>query len=161
MSKAQEYFGGLPTDPEVRKLRERFPDMESLKGMTITHEEIEVTINLRRDHDRYHTVTTAWRKRVAKDTGIIIRGDWPETIGIGFRVLSDSEMLRFSVDRRKRGGRMIRSSHIALANIDDSKLTDEERRLRQHGLHAVKMIHTAIIEARRFIPEPPKPPGKS
>lgn len=155
---AQEYFGGLPTDPEVRKLREHFGDMQKLRGTTISHEDIEKVIGVKREDNRYKTITNAWRKRIRKETGVEIRGDLAEVIGIGFRVLTDGEQVTFSTDLRQRGAKRIRHSHIALANTDEEKLTDEQKRERAHGLHAAKMLHTALIESRRFLPEPPKSP---
>lgn len=160
--KASElYFGGLPTDPEVRRLREAFPDVLALRGTTIEHSQIEAIIGEKRTTNRYRSITTAWRRRVRKETGVEIRGDMPEIVGVGFRILSDGEQVTFSIDLRQRGARKIRHSHVALANVDSAKLTEEERRVRDHGLHAAKMIHTAIVESRKYLPEAPKPPQKN
>lgn len=157
---SREYFGGLPTGPDVRKLQEHFPDMESRIGSVITHEEIETVIGIKRDQARYKTIVTAWRKRIAKDSNgrVQIRGDLREYVGIGFRVLNDSEMVEFHTDLKQSMTRKGRRAYIVLVNSDESKLTDEQKRIRNHGLHAMKMIQTAIVESRKFLPEPPKPP---
>ena len=157
---AQNYFGGLPTGPDVRKLQEHFPDMESRLGTTIPHEEIEKVLNLKRHETRYKVVTMAWRKRLAQDSNgrIQIRGDLREIIGIGFRVLNDSEMIQFHSDLRHGMTRKGRKAYVVLANTDEANLSEDEKRVRSHGLHAMKMIQSAIIESRRFIPTIPEPP---
>lgn len=159
---AEHYFGGLPTGPEVRKLQERFPNMESLIGTTIPHEDIEETIGVKRNESRYRTITNAWRKRVAKDTNgrVQMRGDLREYVGVGLRVLSDGEMVEYHTDLKQSMVRKGRKAYVVLANTEESNLTDEQKRIRSHGLHAMKMIQTAMIESRKFIPEPPKPPER-
>ena len=159
--KHEPFFGGLPTGPDVRKLQEHFPDLESRLGITIPHEEIEKVLGLKRHETRYKVVVMAWRKRLAQDSNgrVQIRGDLREVVGIGFRVLNDSEMVQFHSDLKRGMTRKGRRAYIVLANTDDAHLTDDEKRVRAHGLHAMKMIQTAMIESRRFVPSPPEPGG--
>jgi len=158
MTEANIFIRGLPTDLEVRKLTEHFTDIHKLRGMTIKHEELERVTGLKRDTNRYRTVITRWRKRVTRETGIELRGDLRADIGIGIRVLSASEQLEFSGDLDHRAGSRIRHSHRAVANIDDSDLTEEERRTKDHRILAARHVYQAMIESRKFPVSLPAPP---
>jgi hypothetical protein len=154
----QLYFGGIPTGPEVRKLQEAFGNISDRKGTTIRHEDIEGIIDIPRDSNRYRTVINAWRRKVASESGVEIRGDLREVVGVGFRILSDSEQISFGVSLRNRGGKKIRHSHRAIFNTDDKNLSAEERRIKEHGILAARHIHAAIVESRRFLPSAPDSP---
>ncbi len=147
------YFGGLPTEPEIKKLEALFPDIAGMRGTTIPHEIIEEALKLSRDSSRYRTITMAWRKKIYKACGVGIRGDLREIVGVGFRVLSDSEQTAYGVDVGYRGARMNRRGHSLLANTDDSKLTEQEKLTKQHGMLRAAHIHSAYIESRRFLPK--------
>ncbi len=151
------YFNGLPTGPDVRKLESKFDDMDALKGSTIQHEEIEAVLGIDRSQARYKTVVNVWRKKIARDSGIEIRGDLKEVVGIGYRVLSDSEQLQFGGELRMRAGRKIRRSHVAIANTNNDNLTPEERRIKEHGILAGRHIHAAIMESRKLMIEATAP----
>lgn len=157
MKGSQMYFGGLPTGPDIKKLETAFPDMLSLRGTNISHESIEAVLGIRRDSARYKTVCAVWRRKVSRDSGIEIRGDLPEIVGVGLRVLSDSEQLHFGGDLRGRAAKRIRRSHIVIGGTDDAKLTPEEKRIKDHGILAARHIHAAMMESRKFLPSMPEP----
>jgi hypothetical protein len=158
MVEAKLHFGGQPTEPEVKKLLEQFPDAEQLRGTIISHEQIEAVLDVKHDSSRYRTITTAWRKTVRNDTGVEISGDSPEIVGVGFKVLTHSEQLRYGVSRKMRARRQIIKSHQAIASTDEAQLTAPECSIRDHELFAVKMIHTAMIESRKRLPGFTGPP---
>lgn len=152
MSEANQlYFGGLPTGPQVRKLEEAFPDIESLRASTIPHEEIEAAINEKRGTGRYKTVVDAWRRKVERNTGIVISG-LGEAQGIGYRVLAHGEQVGFGVNKRKKASRYIRRGWAAVANTDDDRLSAQERDVKQHEMFAAGKLHALSIELRK-----PKP----
>lgn len=144
---------GMPTGPDVRKLLAHFSDMQSLRGTIIEHKTLETLIGVKREDNRYKTVVSAWRREVKKSTGIWIRGDLPEVIGVGFRVLTDDEQVRFSGNRFQQAGRKIRDGHGAAANANDARLSSEMKAERDHLLRGFAKLHTAVIESRRFVPK--------
>jgi hypothetical protein len=158
MTEANIFTKGLPTDFEIRKLTEHFTDIQSLRGSTIKHEELERVTGLKRDTSRYKTVVVRWRKKVARETGIEIRGDLRGDIGVGIRVLSASEQLEYSGDLDQHAGRKVRHSHRAVANIADSDLTEQERKIKDHRILAAKHVYSAMIESRQFRSLAPGPP---
>lgn len=158
----QLYFGGLPTGPELRKLHEAFPDLASLRGTMITHEQLEPIVGAIRKSNRYRTILSRWRKQIEKATGIVIDGTG-EAQGVGFMVLADSDQVHFGVNKRKQAQRKIRRWHSSVANVNEEKLTSEERRIREHEMFAAGKIHAALMETRRPIPRiaPPEVQPKS
>ena len=89
------YFNGLPTDLDIRRIRDQFPDDALNCEQKISHEEIEQIIECSRDSYRYKTVTARWRKLVENSTNKIIGADR----GTGFIVLSEPGKLDLSGDK--------------------------------------------------------------
>jgi hypothetical protein len=92
------YLGGLPTEPDVRRLRE---ELALREGDEVTHEQIEAILNLPRTSDRYRTITNVWRVRMLKDENMEIAA----VPGVGFRCLVPAERVDENVKRFQRGTR--------------------------------------------------------
>lgn len=153
------HFRGLSTDPEVRRLQDRYPDVPALRGTMIPHEHIEAIIGERRDSARYKTITDRWRRRVERETGVVISGVG-EAVGVGFRVLTDAEQVLFGVSQRVSAGRRIHRWHTVVANTDPSKLQPSQRNIRDFEIAAAAKLHLAMTEVRSALPArtaPPKP----
>jgi hypothetical protein len=148
----KSYFGGLPTGPEVKKLEEAFPEMEKRRGTTILHEDIEAVLRLPRTESRYKTVVNAWRSKVRREHGIDIRGDLPEVIGVGYRVLAHVEQAQFGNTRTRWGTRQIGRAQVSMAYVDQSVLPADVKRQLEHDQMVVAKLRTAYLESRRFVP---------
>jgi len=129
MSKSTLYFGGIPTDPEVRKLAERFGVPEP--GL-LSHASIETTIGQKRDSSRYHTIVHAWRSKLLREHNV---GTAAEP-GEGIRILTEPE--RVEESRRQLGlsARQVVRTHRWALMIDVSKLDDVALRKHDHVLRA-------------------------
>ena len=136
------YFGGVPTELEVKALREAFPAMEV--GQEITTEEVEKIIDVKKGESRYYTVTVRWRKEVERKDGLVI-GQTPE----GFRVLDDADKTNLSTKKLISATRLARRSRHVAALVDVSKLTPEQRKEFDH----VAKASAAIILAAKIKPQ--------
>lgn len=123
------FLGGVPTNADVRKLKEAFP--EWIEGTEVSHEQVEKVIDLSRDSNRYRTVTMAWRRDLLTHSGI----DLMAVAGIGFRCLNPSERIAASVDGFKSGTRkqMRAVRRSALVLTDDPMLIKKQDVLRRFG----------------------------
>lgn len=93
------FFGGIPTAPDVKKLREAFPRIED--GTDFTHEQIQAVIGLHPKSARYRGVTLAWRKEMLKDHNIEIAA----VAAVGFRALTGPERIESNIKGFKHGAR--------------------------------------------------------
>ncbi len=62
--RAKLYFGGLPTEMDVRRLRDAFTPKV---GTGVTYEEIENVIGARYKSGRFDSVTSAWRRGLMRE----------------------------------------------------------------------------------------------
>jgi len=80
------YRGGIPYEPDVKKLEEAFPILE--EGMEIDYETIEAIVQCKRVSSRFDGVVTSWRHKLLKrgPDGIDTKRN-----GTGVRVLFPDE----------------------------------------------------------------------
>ncbi|KQP36110.1 hypothetical protein [Pseudorhodoferax sp. Leaf274] len=142
------YFGGMPTEPDVKKLLAAFPDIQ--EGDEIAHEDIERVIGHKREDNRYRAVVAAWRKRLLNDEN----QDLGAVSGIGFKCLAPDERISRSVDGFQSGTRkQLRSVRRAqLVRTDDPILTAKQDGMRRYGLALADQAAKMMKEI-----EPPKP----
>jgi len=123
MSKDNIFFGGVPTEPEVRRLREAYPDASLTPDVTIPYEDAAHIIGCRASSTRFRTVTDRWRKMVEQNTGKIIgRFD-----GTHFRTLTESEKLELGEGKLRSAVRFSRRSHVVSGRVNIRDLSPEER----------------------------------
>lgn len=145
------HIGGLTTDPQIRRLSERYADIASRRGTVIPHEEIEALIEAERGSNRYKTITNRWRRRVERETGIVIAGTG-EAVGVGFRVLTDDEQVGFGVSQRVSAGRRIRRWHSVVSNVNTDRLSPAMRTVRDFEVSAAARLHLAMTQVRKELP---------
>lgn len=127
------FLGGIPTDMDIKKLQDTFPECTLSPGVVIPYSSIAPVIDCNPKTLRFKTVTTRWRNIVEKNTGIRIG-----TTGDGsFKVLSHSEKLSAIEGKRRSLDRQTRKNLIRTSYIDRQKLTDDER---------VRLDHLATTE---------------
>lgn len=143
-------FGGMPTDAEVRMLRDRFGVPE--EGTPMPYNEIAQTIRQTERSNRYYTVVNAWRRFLRREHNVILRAG-----GGCFRAMSPSQRVDHSGDRVKSGLRTIRRAEQVLIGTDRARLTDEEKRRADHTqLIASALTHAARVESQKPVPALPE-----
>lgn len=130
-SRQTVYFGGIPTEPDIKRLTEAFKVQEMNPGDTIDYEEVAIVIGQAVKSSRFRSVTTAWRKRVENDFSIII-GCSPDPLKKSFCILSESEKVDLSGKKLRSAVRLARRSYKIASFVDVKKLNEEEKKTLDH-----------------------------
>jgi len=134
------YFGGLPTDIDLDKLRTQYPEVNMKPGDVMTYEEIEKLLDLSWDSSRFRTVTGRWRRFVEKETNIVIdvvKGKKR------FKVLSESEKVELTRKHLRKAGKSARRSYVINSRTDRKRVTEEERKILDHMQQSAAKVHAA------------------
>jgi len=144
------YFGGIPAEPDVRKIREIYPETGLKIGQIIPYEDVGGIIKQGLDSSRFRSVTTKWRKIVEEETNIIIGVER----GIGFRVLAEGEKVDLAGNKLRSAGRAARRSWMIASRVEASMLSDEEKaRLEHYVFNNSKIISALQIKTNKALPE--------
>ncbi len=120
------FNSGIPTEPDVNRLREAFGVPET--GRLISYEEVEGVIGCKRSSNRFKTVLSRWRWRLFKDHNVLTI---PER-GKGVRRANNGERVVSSGDTFKQGLRKISRASTVADQTDSEGLTPEQIRVRDH-----------------------------
>ena len=122
------FFGGIPTEPDIKRLRERWPEEEMKVGDVIKYEDLQKFLGLHKDSKRFRTVTHRWRRIVESETHIILGAE----TGVGFKVLSEPEKVLLSGSKLRMAGRAASRSHVILQRTDRKQLSHEDLQAVNH-----------------------------
>ena len=117
------FFGGVPTEPDVERIRAAYPESSLTKGTAITYGDIAHVIGYPKQSSRFRTVTDRWRKRLAHDHGIEVKA----IAGTGFKVMTDLERVNHSESNMKSAVRKARVSYRVAAHTDVRNLGQDDR----------------------------------
>lgn len=145
MSKTGLFLGGVPTEPDVKRLTTAFPNLKP--GDQISHKEIEEVIGVQHGSNRYVCVTGAWRKQLVK-VGNLRLAAIP---GIGFRVLDAMDRVTDNVKRYGRGAKQIRRAADDVRRIEIEKLPQEQQRTTEHVLRHMEATAEHLRKASKEI----------
>jgi len=123
-SKNLYYFGGVPTAPDIRRIRQHYPDADLKPGQLIDYEKLAEIIGVKLGDPRFRTVTTAWRKAVERDSNKIISTDR----GIAFRVIDEDEKVAESGRHTKSAAKKLRRGLNVLGTVKIAELSKEARK---------------------------------
>jgi hypothetical protein len=114
---------GIPTDIDVRKLRERYPDHTLTPGMEISYAELCNLLGLN-SHvaGRFKSVITAWRKALLRESGVILKAQE----GTKFIVADNPTKAQLAIDKTKMATRAVRRSIIINKHIDRKALSEDQ-----------------------------------
>lgn len=112
---------GIPTDVDVKRLRERYPDSQLMPGVTIKYADIFPVIGVKEDNGRFKSVTNAWRKAIMAESGIILKAQDKK-----FIVCDNVEKAQLSVDKTKAAARAVRRSTIIGKLVDRKALSEDQ-----------------------------------
>jgi len=122
------YFGGVPTDLDIKKIRSEFPDLALKDGQRISYEEIAGLIKEPVRSNRFRSVTTRWRKLIEEESNIIVGC----VDGRAFVVLTDGQKLGLAGTKFRSAVKHTRRARKLLARTDRNKLSKEERERFDH-----------------------------
>ena len=154
MAKSRVWFAGVPTEPDVRRLLDRYgvPDV----GSRVNYEDVAAVLGVAIKSARFREVTRRWRKRLAKENNIIVGCD----PGVAFFVLTEPERLDTGCGKFSSGVRIMRRGVDLVRGCDDAKLDTQERQRKFHiETTGAKLLFLEREEARRkLLPVPTSAP---
>lgn len=136
MTNVKVYFGGIPTEPDVRKLMDHFGVPQP--GL-IAHEVLEQLVGHEHTSSRYVTVVGAWRKKLLREFNVASKAE----PGDGIKILTEPERVEESRRRLGQSARQAARDHRWALMIDASKLDDVARKKLDHTLRATAAVATA------------------
>lgn len=120
------FFGGLPTDLDVKKLIEVIGIPE--ESTVISYEKIGDVIGELPRTNRYMAITTAWRKKLFREHNVLM----DTRRGEGFYRATPKDRVSVASDKAHMGKRaIIRASTIA-GTTEKTKLDEETRKICDH-----------------------------
>lgn len=128
------FFGGIPTEPDVKRLLAAFPEI--VPDALIPYESVEKVLGTTRPTGRFRTITTAWRKRLEREQNFILVA----VAGQGFRRLTEQDRSRMDtwrgVSHLRQFGRRTRDlCRVVTAAFSAQDLASHDHRTRcQLGL---------------------------
>jgi hypothetical protein len=144
------FRGGVPTEIEVKRLREAFPD--PAPGQLISYEDVAVIIGAKHGTNRFTAVTNAWRRSLLRADNIVVN----TVAGQGFQRLTEED--RSEADRtgwrkdQQRAARKVRD----LSRVDTRDF--DERTQRGHD-HAQRVLQAHAEHTSKSVRELAPPPA--
>jgi len=126
--------GGLPTDPDIKELEKAFPVEKLVYGFCVYYNQVSLIIRARYKDSRFWTVTNAWRKRLRKNYGIVLK---PNRNG-AFEVLDSNSKVDFannklSEAKRKAGESLKISKTVIPKELSEVKKKEHENNIFKAG----------------------------
>lgn len=149
MAGGKPYFGGIPTDIDVRRMRESFPKEALKPGKMIPYAEVEKVISVKHHECRFKTVTNRWRRLMENEMDIVIG-----CVRAGFIVKDDHDMVDMMGSKLRSAIRSSKRAIIVGSRVDTKNLTDEERKQFHHNeMRAGTMLATSQMRKPKELPE--------
>jgi hypothetical protein len=146
----KNFFGGIPTEIEVRRIMERWPMTDMKEGDEIAYADMAAVINSEYGSFRFRTVTSRWRKMIENEAGIIIGTKEARC----FVVLNNGQKLSLSRAKMRMSGRAALRAYKTAAVIDAKKLTDAEKKEYDHTVSkAAAVMATMRIKSKNILPD--------
>ena len=140
---AKLFFGGVPTEPDVKKLHEAFgvPD----RGAVVSHSEIAAVIGVYRDESRYWTVVNRWRKDIEQEHGIVSDVD----PGNAVEFLTDERAFDFGLKKRRSAIRVHWRHNTIIHLVRAEKLGKAARDRLDHTRTSSALEYQGMMENSR------------
>lgn len=134
---AKLFFGGTPTEPDVKALREAFPALKP--GDVITYERAAEVIRCNPGSSRFVTVLVAFRKTMARERNI----DFRAVRGQGLQVLAEGERTSEGVRDFASHVRGVGRAFKRVSAVDTAKLDEVELRRNDHARRFIGATYEA------------------
>lgn len=146
MSEATIWGAGIPTEPDVAKLRDEIG--VPAEGSSIAWERIENILNIPRSTHRFRTVVFRWRTQLEKSHNLILRA----IPGEGLQAMTPDEVAHFLGDRLASHNRGIGRVHRRSERVDRSRVTVDGNRILDHVSRASAAMRLANATAAKSLP---------
>jgi hypothetical protein len=149
---AKVFLGGVPTEPDVKAIREAFPDVKP--GDTISYAAVAEIARLDARSNRIRTVLGAYRSTMLREANIKFR----TVAGIGLQRLTEAERTREGIKTFTKGARGVRRSVGDLAAVDTTKLDQVERQVNDHARRLATAAYDSLRGTQKEIAASLAPP---
>lgn len=153
MPEARPFFGGLPTEIELRKLQDEYGVPEA---KLYPYADLATVCALRwpQDRARLLTVLARWRKKIKRDYGLLSEG----VSGRGVKILMEGERTPHGRRFAQIGTRKTRRGLLAIVLTDLAKIADpDQRRDAEHAQTVAARILPLLPKDMRALEPPPEP----
>lgn len=144
------FNSGVPTEPDVRKLMEAFPDLHDGDKVSYKQAARLIGIDNYRTSMRFRTVTTAWRNRMFKQHNLLLVADPNE----GWHVAEPYERVQYSGSKFRSGMRFTRRAGNLAARTDVTELDPEQQRARDHIVSVAGSVAAVAATAAKRLRYP-------
>ena len=146
------YFGGIPTEPDIKKLEDVFGT--PTEGTRYQWSRLEEVLGCDRRSRRFGTIIWRWRKRLLAEHNIFMRA----IRGDGLEAANPTQRVVESAGRFRSGLRKVRRASTLAGSTDRSRLSPEDRRVADHLVAtAATMQGVANTSAKQLeYPDPQK-----
>jgi len=143
------FFSGVPTEPDIKKIMEKYPHTKMEPGQQIGYEEIGTLLGIDKKSSRFRTITNRWRKLMQSKFGIVI-----DTIpGEGFKVLTECEKVGLGSKKLVSAGNMAKKAYYVFSVTDVKQLDDQSRKEYDHSLkRTVATLQIQNLRPRAALP---------
>ena len=149
MANGKPFFGGVPTDIDIKRLRDAFPSDQLKEGTLIPYSKVESVLELKRSECRFKTVTSRWRRIIENELGLVIKAKTNE----GFYLCDDPAKLDVAGEKLRTAAKAAKRSMVVVARTDRNKLDDERKNdYDLKAMHAAAMISTAQLRKKKALP---------
>jgi len=139
------YFKGIPTEPDLQKLLDKYPHTEMKAGQIIYYDDVETILNTDKKSARFWTITTKWRNTLQSKFGFIV-----DTVsGEGFKILSEKEKVGFGGRKLKSAGNMAKKAYHVFSVTDVMQLDDPSKSEYNSAVRrTVAILHSQKLKPR-------------
>lgn len=139
------FRGGLPFEPDVKRLEEAFPVPELTEGRVIEHVALEAIVQAKRGSSRYYGVINSWINRLRNVSRI--HAAWKP--GDGIKILPPDELLGHGESRlRQKIGQTVKAANI-FAWVERERLDSIGQRRLDHQIQIASRIKEKLTQERR------------
>lgn len=139
------YKGGIPYEPDVKRLNEMYQPSTLKEGRTITRDEISGVLQVPIGSQRFYGVLNSWIKQLRDHHGIYMR----MIPSVGVKVLPPNEILehgeRMTHSKLRQASRAIKT----FGYVDRSRLDHIGQRRLDHQCWVAGVLKGAIATAQK------------
>lgn len=140
------YFGGVPTGPEVDILMAK---LDAQSGTSFTIEEIGKLISIDPRHNRFTTVTNAWRNKLFRERSLQSKRE-----GGAIHFLTANAAHDASIGGLSRLSRAARRTRIKADAVNAEELSGERRERHALVRRELMAVHEATEKAKKGVALP-------
>jgi len=137
---------GVPAEPDMKKLMEKWPEDKLTVGLVLTYDELEAVLNTEGDCSkdkgtRFRYILMKWRKFLEESCSILLG---PER-GVGLKVLSADGRVDVAGGYLRSAYRRARRANTVAADVPRNELDQETA----HRLDHIHMLSASILSHNR------------